>query len=110
MRITTRLTGMAALAALLTLLPALPVNASEAPPDRPGVTLADDGLAVSSGGLAELTSAQSAELTALDKDLPAIQAATVGGTAAGTAASVEACSRNGTGVELAFAGFICWAQ
>jgi hypothetical protein len=24
--------------------------------------------------------------------------------------SIDACSKNGTGVELAFAGFICWAQ
>jgi hypothetical protein len=27
-----------------------------------------------------------------------------------SAGSIEACSRNGTGVEVAFAGFICWAQ
>lgn len=24
--------------------------------------------------------------------------------------SIDACSKNGTGVELAFAGFVCWAQ
>lgn len=27
-----------------------------------------------------------------------------------SAASIEACSRNGTGVEVAFSGFVCWAQ
>lgn len=27
-----------------------------------------------------------------------------------SASSIEACSRNGTGVEVAFAGFVCWAQ
>jgi hypothetical protein len=24
--------------------------------------------------------------------------------------SIDACSKNGTGVELALSGFICWAQ
>ncbi len=24
--------------------------------------------------------------------------------------SIQACAANGTGVELAFAGFVCWAQ
>ena len=221
MKTMTRLTGVASLATVLTLLPVLAATASEVPRDRQRVTLADGGLAVSSGGRAELNPAQSAELTALDEDLPSIQAATVGGvfdytravalgadaqvavewargvvlaggrvsglpdsarvglplqpqsraacrganamwsdwlgwharldscntlrvvdalrsgagattvasiiiTAAGgpigavsaimpalltwSAASVEACSRNGTGVEVAFAGFICWAQ